>query len=211
VTPRLESGAAAGQHARVLRVAKVIPQTTAEGPFERCALWVSGCDLACPGCCNPALFDRDSVEATPPAELLQLLNRVQAAGVEGVTVLGGEPLQQPQALTWFARQAQARGLGVIVFTGYTLVQAQQLPEFDALWLSLDTLIDGRFDRHQPELHRRFIGSANQRLHHRTPRYEDVELWRGPQRIEVRVDSNGRIEAHGLPRSVSRLTRALSSS
>lgn len=194
----------------MLRIAKVIPQTTAEGPFERCALWVAGCDLACPGCCNPALFDPNSVEPTSATELTGLLDRVCGAGVEGITVLGGEPLQQPQGLAWLASAAQACGLGVIVFTGYTLEQARERTGFDEVWANVDTLIDGRFDAHQPELRRRFIGSANQRLHHRTPRYAAPELWRGPQRIEVRVDASGGIEVHGLPKSVSRLTRALSS-
>lgn len=201
---------ASGQHGSVLRVAKVIPQTTAEGPFERCALWVAGCDLACPGCCNPALFDPSSVEPTSAAALQNLLDRVCGAGVEGITVLGGEPLQQPQGLAWLASAAQARGLGVIAFTGYTLQEARKLSAFDEVWASLDTLIDGRFDAHKPELRRRFIGSANQRLHHRTPRYAEAELWRGPQRIEVRVDPSGGVEVHGLPKSVSRLKRALSS-
>lgn len=194
----------------MLRVAKVIPQTTAEGPFERCALWVAGCDLACPGCCNPALFDPNSVEPTPSAMLVGLLDRVREAGAEGITVLGGEPLQQPQGLAWLAAAAQARGLGVIVFTGYTLDQAQAVPAFERVWSSLDTLIDGRFDARAPELRRRFMGSANQRLHHRTARYASPELWQGPQRIEVRVDRDGEVEVHGLPQSVSRLTRALSS-
>ncbi len=194
----------------MLRVAKVISQTTAEGPFERCALWVAGCDLACPGCCNPALFDANAAEPTSEDGLRSLLDRACDAGVEGITVLGGEPLQQPVGLAWLSKHAQARDLGVIVFTGYTLEQAQQRPGFDTLWANLDTLIDGRFDVHQPELVRRFIGSANQRLHHRTPRYADPQLWRGPKRIEVRVDAEGSIEVHGLPHSVSRLTRVLSS-
>ncbi|MGH1346899.1 MAG: 4Fe-4S single cluster domain-containing protein [Nannocystales bacterium] len=194
----------------MLRIAKVIPQTSAEGPFERCAVWVAGCNLACPGCCNPALFPADAGESASATRLCALLDQVQAAGAEGVTVLGGEPLQQPAGLAWFVEQAQARELGVIVFTGYTLEQAQQRPDFERIWANLDTLIDGRFDARQPEQHRRFIGSANQRLHHRTTRYNAEKLWRGVQRIEVRVDRDGRIEAHGLPRSVSRLTRALSS-
>lgn len=192
----------------MLRVAKVIPQTTAEGPFERCAVWVAGCDLACPGCCNPGLFDATSTAPTSSVDLIGLLERAHRAGVEGVTVLGGEPLQQPDGLAWFCERAQHLGLGVIVFTGYTLQRAQTHPTFDRLWSQIDTLVDGPFDARQPERQRRFIGSANQALHHRTPRYAAPALWRGPQRIEVRVDVHGQIEVHGLPRVVSRLTRAL---
>ena len=40
----------------MLRVAHCVACTGAEGPGLRCAVWVQGCTLACPGCCNPELF-----------------------------------------------------------------------------------------------------------------------------------------------------------
>lgn len=189
----------------MLRVARIIPKTSAEGPFERCAIWVAGCDLACPGCCNPELFDPAS--GTPTA-LDAVLDTAMDAGVEGLTMLGGEPLQQPKALAALLEGAQARGLGTIVFSGYTLQRAQSLPGFSKIWAHLDTLVDGPFDVHRIEPSRRFIGSSNQQLHHRTERYAKASLWRGPARIEVRVDADGTVELHGMPRPVSRLARAL---
>jgi anaerobic ribonucleoside-triphosphate reductase activating protein len=39
-----------------LQVAYSVACTEAEGPFRRHALWLQGCTLACPGCCNPELF-----------------------------------------------------------------------------------------------------------------------------------------------------------
>ncbi len=193
----------------MLRVAKVITKTTAEGPYERLALWVAGCDLDCPGCCNPALFDREAGETVDAHGLAQMLDH--AADVEGITVLGGEPLQQREGLAALLRLARERGLGTLVFTGYTLEDARRLPGFDAIDANVDTWIDGPFDVHRPEARRRFIGSSNQRLHHRTGRYADPQLWSGRPRVELRIAPDGSLEAHGLPRGVARLTRSLNRS
>lgn len=187
----------------MLRVAKIIGPTRAEGPFERCAIWVAGCDLACPGCCNPELFDPAGGTPMEPEAVLE-----RAGNVEGITVLGGEPLQQPEALAALLAEAHGRGLGTIVFSGYTREQAFAEPDLDAVWAHLDTLVDGPFDARQPERTRRFIGSANQGLHHRTSRYADPALWRGSTRIEVRIAPDGGVEVHGMPRPVSRLRRAI---
>ena len=189
----------------MLRVAKIIPRTTVEGPHERCAIWVAGCDLACPGCCNPELFDPGAGEVTP---IEPLLDAARDAEVEGITVLGGEPLQQIEAVAALLDRAQVQGLGTILFSGYTLAHARSLPGFSRVWASLDTLVDGPFDVRRPERVRRFIGSANQGLHHRTERYAEPSLWRGPNRVEVRIDANGSIELHGMPRPVARFARSL---
>lgn len=190
----------------MLRVAKVITKTTAEGPYERLALWVAGCDLACPGCCNPELFARDAGETIDRDGLARMLDDV--SGVEGITVLGGEPLQQPEGLATLLRLARERRLGTLVFTGYLLDAAQRLTGFGAIDANVDTWVDGPFDVRRPEARRRFIGSSNQRLHHRTGRYADPQLWSGRTRVEVRIAPDGSLEAHGLPRGVARLTRSL---
>lgn len=203
------SRAQRGAIVTAVRVAKIIERTSAEGPHERLALWVAGCDLACPGCCNPELFDPNSGRLLDLVEIHALLDRA-VTNVEGITVLGGEPLQQIEAVTWLLREAKARQLGTLLFTGYTLDEARTLEGFDMLWAHVDTLVDGRFDARRPDRTRRFIGSANQGLQHHTSRYRDPALWRGPARIEARVDPRGHVELHGLPRPVSKIARALKS-
>jgi anaerobic ribonucleoside-triphosphate reductase activating protein len=184
-----------------------VAQTTAEGPHLRYALWTSGCTLRCPGCCNPDLFDPRAGKATSLVDILADIDESrQKNRIEGVSILGGEPLQQLAALTPLCEAIATRGLGILVFTGYTFEEAQTIfgTAFDALWQTIDTLIDGRYVATQRELPssasgRRFIGSQNQRILHRTARYEDPRLWQGSARIEVQIDTNGRVQAHGDPR------------
>ena len=71
-----------------LRIAQVVPDTEAEGPGRRFALWVQGCTIRCPGCCNPEMFAADKGRAIDSAELAQ--QALTTPGLEGVSILGGE-------------------------------------------------------------------------------------------------------------------------
>ncbi|MEM7151573.1 MAG: 4Fe-4S single cluster domain-containing protein [Myxococcota bacterium] len=197
-----------------LRIAALVPATTAEGPGLRLAIWVQGCALRCPGCCNPEFFNAGRGEATEVSSVLARVDEsMRAHGIEGLSILGGEPLEQIDGVTALAHGARRRGLGVLLFSGYRLDEAQRRPGFASLWSQVDTMLDGRFDAKQPEPPphaggRRFIGSRNQRLHHRTARYRDPSLWQGSPRIEVHLDDQGGFNAHGEPVAVRDLLRAL---
>jgi anaerobic ribonucleoside-triphosphate reductase activating protein len=197
-----------------LELAARVPVTTAEGPGRRFSLWVQGCELLCPGCCNPHMLAHGRGTAVPVAALLAELDAArQRHAIEGLTLVGGEPLAQLPAVTALCEGAAQRGLGVLVFSGHRLDEARALPGFGALWPSVDTLVDGRYDATQPEPPparggRRFIGSRNQTLHHRSDRYRDPALWHGPPRVEVHVNADGSLQAHGEPGALGDLLRAL---
>ena len=72
----------------ILNLAQVVPCTEAEGPGRRFAVWVQGCPLRCPGCCNPEFLP---FAGGTPTRVSELLRRVDTEDVEGVTLLGGEP------------------------------------------------------------------------------------------------------------------------
>lgn len=167
----------------VLEIAGFVARTEVEGPFVRAAVWVQGCSLRCPGCCNPEMFERGVGRARPVDAIAHAVTG-GAEIVEGLSVLGGEPLEQLAATAELSRQVAAAGLGVIVFTGYTFEEAAALPGFAALEPWVDTWVTGRFRAREPEVERRFIGSRNQVLVHRTARYAEPSLWRGPMYAEV---------------------------
>jgi anaerobic ribonucleoside-triphosphate reductase activating protein len=200
----------------VIEVAAIVPVTTAEGPGRRFALWVQGCSLRCVGCCNPRMFVSGRGARRSVASLLRDLDDARARhGIEGLTLLGGEPLEQLPGVTALCERAARRGLGVLVFSGYRLEEAHALPGFEALWPHVDTLVDGRYEAGQPEPPperggRRFIGSRNQGLRHRSDRYRDEALWHGEPRIEVCIDRDGGLSIHGEPGTLRELLHAIES-
>src|SRR5213075_124609 len=110
----------------VLHVAQIVPCTEAEGPGRRFALWFQGCPLRCPGCCNPELLPFDGGRAMAVADVLQQVRgAAEAQGIEGITLLGGEPLAHAAGAAVLARGAWRLGLSVMVFTGYTLEEARE--------------------------------------------------------------------------------------
>src|SRR5437660_3688563 len=150
--------------ALTLRVAQVVPCTEAEGPGRRFALWFQGCPLRCPGCCNPEMLSFEGGAAVSLAELLCQIERAAAErNIEGITLLGGEPLAHAVGAAALARRVRALGLTVMVFSGYTLAEARQMsdPAVAELLAHTDILVDGPYLRERPETRRRWIGSANQ--------------------------------------------------
>lgn len=173
-----------------LRIAQIVPCTEAEGPGRRFALWFQGCPLRCPGCCNPEMLPFTGGTAMALNEVVaQIDDATHEHDIEGVTLLGGEPLAHATAAAALARAARRRGLTVMVFSGYTLEQARQLPDpaIAELLAHTDILVDGPYLRDQPETRRRWIGSANQCTHFLSDRYRaDDPRWLLPNTLEIRL-------------------------
>jgi anaerobic ribonucleoside-triphosphate reductase activating protein len=184
----------------VLRVAQVVPCTEAEGPGRRFALWFQGCPLRCPGCCNPEMLPFAGGRPVPLADVLGQVREAMTQRVEGITLLGGEPLAHAAGAAALAREAWALGLGVMVFSGYTLEEARALPDaaVQDVLEHTDLLVDGPYLREQPETRRRWVGSANQRVHFLTGRYRaDDPCWLRPNTLEIRL-RGGEVTVNGFP-------------
>jgi anaerobic ribonucleoside-triphosphate reductase activating protein len=180
-----------------IEVAMIVPRTEAEGPGQRYAVWVQGCPLRCVGCCNPEMlaFKKTADRRDPDALIAEAI----AAGVEGVSLLGGEPFAQAAGLALVAEGVRARGLSVMVFSGYTLAELrEQGPAAARLLAATDLLVDGRYDASRRTTTRRYIGSDNQVLHFLTSRYtpEDPRL-HAANTLELRL-RGGEITLNGWP-------------
>jgi anaerobic ribonucleoside-triphosphate reductase activating protein len=183
----------------ILQVAQIVPCTEAEGPGRRFALWFQGCPLRCPGCCNPEMLPFEGGRAIGLREVVAEIE-VVAHVIEGITLLGGEPLAHAAPAASLAREAHRRGLSVMVFTGYTLAEARALadPGVADLLAMTDLLVDGPYLRDTPETRRRWIGSANQAVHFLTDRYKaDAECWQRPNTLEIRL-VDGEMTVNGFP-------------
>jgi anaerobic ribonucleoside-triphosphate reductase activating protein len=120
--------------------------------------------------------------------------------IEGITLLGGEPLAHAAGAAALSLAARQRGLSVMVFTGYTLAEAQRLsdPAVAQLLSLTDLLVDGPYVRELPERRRRWVGSANQEIHFLTERYSrDDPCWQRPNTLEIRLQA-GTVVINGFP-------------
>ena len=73
----------------LLNVAKRVPCTLVEGPGRRYALWVQGCNIGCPNCCNPELLAFERRQVVSAAQICDEIQEAKVAWrIEGVTFSG---------------------------------------------------------------------------------------------------------------------------
>ncbi len=182
-----------------LRIFQFIPRTDVEGPGTRACIQVQGCPIHCPGCAVPQTWPVDRGQLVDPDALAEQI--ISDASVEGVTFLGGEPFAQAAALAYIGGRIRQHGMSVVSFTGYLFeqIKAANRQDYDALLAVTDLLIDGPFQRDKVDFSRPWVGSSNQRFHFLTNRYAYLaqDLASVPNRIEVRLKSDGRILINGL--------------
>ncbi len=188
----------------VVDVGVEVADTEAEGPGRRYAIWVQGCPMRCPGCCNPELLRFGGGTPRTVARLLETILSAHARSpLEGVSLLGGEPFAQAPALAVLAERVREAGLGVMVYSGFRLDElhekiAANEPGVARLLAACDLLVDGRYERDLPDRERRWIGSTNQQLHLLTTRHRaDDPVFREGETIELRL-VDGQLIINGWP-------------
>jgi anaerobic ribonucleoside-triphosphate reductase activating protein len=138
------------------------------GPGNRFVLWLQGCPFRCFGCSNPDFLEfRVATEMSVSAVRSLAFAHSQ---IEGITLSGGEPMSQAEALSALLPDLRHAGLSVVCFSGYTLdeILAAADPWQQQLLSLIDVLIDGRYNAKVPGAGIR--GSANQQVHFLTDRY-----------------------------------------
>lgn len=154
---------------------------------------MQGCTLGCAGCFNPTTHDAaGGHEVTVDAIASQL---AATAGIEGLSLSGGEPLQQAQAAVALLDAARALGLSTLAFSGYTVDEIRALPHGPDVLERLDVLIDGRYVSTE-RLATGLRGSANQRIQLLTNRYSVSDVEATPI-AEVRISSSGEVVLTGV--------------
>ncbi|MDQ5909002.1 MAG: Radical protein [Pseudomonadota bacterium] len=152
--------------ARTVRLNKAHYPVTTLGPGRRIGLWLQGCPLACPGCVSQDTWAGSDDQVLPLPLLLAWCQEVALTGLDGVTISGGEPFAQPEALLallealrdW--REVTGLNFDVLCYSGLPWRRLQQ--EFAPILALLDAIIPEPFQAQRPT---RLIwrGSANQPL------------------------------------------------
>jgi anaerobic ribonucleoside-triphosphate reductase activating protein len=171
-----------------------VASTKSLGPYNRFAIWVQGCPRQCVGCISKDSQSADGGYSVDTADLAEAV--INAPGIEGVTISGGEPFLQSEALVDLVGRVKAkRDAGVIVYTGFDFdeIKENELTKF------CDIVIDGAYiEELNDGLSLR--GSSNQSVRLITERYAGVaeELY-GVQgrKIELHI-REGRTTMVGIP-------------
>lgn len=168
-----------------LNLAAFQPDTFALGPGKRAAIWVQGCPFHCSGCIAEEWIPNIPANFIDPYVLADYISKIP--GLEGITISGGEPMQQAQALSLFLDILfDIMDIGVICFTGYKLDKlliAPPNPFVHQFMSKIDLLIDGKYVE-KLNNGKGLRGSTNQLFNHLTNRYKHIDFANQPRKMEV---------------------------
>ena len=148
-------------------VADYKPFTALDGEGVRCALYVSGCLFECPGCFNEAAWSFRLGRPYDDALEDRILADLAEPYVQGLSLLGGEPMLNTPVLLRLVERVrnEVPGKDIWCWTGYTFKQLTTTghPQQRALLEQIDVLVDGPFRQDLKDVTLRFRGSTNQRV------------------------------------------------
>lgn len=197
-----------------VRIDRLHYPVTALGPGRRLGIWFQGCTLACPGCLSRDTWDPEGAMDTTVSAVLTAATALCPDGPDGVTISGGEPFEQPEALASLVAGIRrwsvtlGRDLDVLAYSGMPLKRL--VADHADLVASLDALIPEPYVAAETPSGA-WRGSGNQPLlvlsELGTDRFRDVPT--EPATMQVAA-TDGVLWMIGVPRpgDLSRLTDAL---
>lgn len=160
----------------------------ANGEGVRTTLFVSGCRRGCPGCFNSEAWDFKAGKPFTEEVENMMLESLSASYVDGITLLGGEPMEpeNQKGLLPFVRRVRKQypKKSIWCFTGEVyedLINPESrccCEETSELLSLIDILIDGPFEQEHHDITLRFKGSTNQRIIDlpETRKMGKIKLW-----------------------------------
>jgi anaerobic ribonucleoside-triphosphate reductase activating protein len=180
---------------------------TVLGPGRRIGIWLQGCSIRCKGCVSQDTWASDSGREMTVARLLSWCKECSANELDGITISGGEPFDQPKALNallealdqW--RISRQLDFDILCYSGYP--QATLEKRHARILTKLDALIPEPYADALPLTHL-WRGSANQKLLPLSPRGEaryrpfvDTAAEAFGKRIQMQLDGD-RLWSIGIP-------------
>lgn len=143
----------------------------ANGPGIRATLFVSGCRNNCKGCFNKEAQSFDYGHEMTTTDMETLLETLKNPRIQGLTILGGEPLEPENQPDVYCVIKTVRETypekDIWLFTGFvyeTLSDTRANTEYlEPILESIDVLVDGPFMLDKRDVTLKFRGSSNQRL------------------------------------------------
>jgi len=128
-----------------------------DGPGIRTIVFVQGCTRHCPGCHNPETWNPTAGYSVDVSLLAKEIN--EKSYIKRVTISGGEPLEQLQAVIKLVNLLTIEGFDVCLYTSYSI---SDVP--NCLREKLYSVKTGEFRKELITSTTEFIGSSNQVFH-----------------------------------------------
>lgn len=157
-----------------MRYNKIRKMDISNGDGIRVSIFVQGCHFHCPGCFNPETHDFSGGIQFDENTLSILLKLLDKPWIDGLSILGGEPLNPENVNTVYeivkAVKSKYPNKTIWLWTGYTYdsiinINNELLQQINVLSFC-DVLIDGQYNKvlYDPSL--KFRGSSNQNIYHK---------------------------------------------
>lgn len=144
---------------------EITTDSIVDGEGIRSVIWCQGCIHNCPGCHNPETHDKNGGYEVEVSDVLEKIDELEFQ--DGITLSGGDPLEQIDACLEIAKHCHEKGLNVWCYTGYTmealLKRIKKEENLYELLLNIDVLVDSPFIMDLKSYNVPFRGSKNQRI------------------------------------------------
>lgn len=119
----------------------------------------------------------------------------QCNDLDGITLHGGEPLDQANALIELIRKLKRQGKTVVLFTGYIFKELNKVQK--EAWLSSDIVISGRYEKRKRNIYLQFRGSTNQKVFTHKGKYKDYKIKDGQTVAILSFNEQGEMQSRGF--------------
>ena len=145
-----------------IRLAGVIEESFTDGVGIRYVVFTQGCKHHCYKCQNPETW---SFTGGYDKNINELVNEIiENPMLDGVTLSGGDPMYQPDAVVELIRQLRDKSnLNIWVYTGFKYEECVKDTKKLEILKNIDILVDGEYQDENRSLQLRFRGSSNQRI------------------------------------------------
>ena len=148
-------------------IARILSPVHSLGPGDRVCLWTQGCKKRCKGCISPELQPYSGNEIGEDVLAKILIHVARKNNCTGITISGGDPLEQSQALLELLTLLRNEFDDILVYTGFEFQDIQDgLAGIEAKKCLdyLDVLIDGKYIDELNDKDCVLRGSSNQNIH-----------------------------------------------
>jgi anaerobic ribonucleoside-triphosphate reductase activating protein len=178
-----------------MNIAHIEEHSFIYGPGCRFVIWVQGCSIHCKGCWNKEMWSFKTKNEISVSELMKRISN-EASTIEGITILGGEPLDQFDEILELLKHCKNIQLSTMLFTGYEMTEIAK-KQMTSILDNLDILITGRYDKTKRTLNHQWIGSTNQEIHFLTDRYAEYKI-ENNNYTEITINADGSTTILGFP-------------